>query len=349
MPFNGDGFHIMNEESSKVLDDIMVFFEQFRLPMLFLVSGAGTVYAFSRKNSWQFVKERSSRLLIPLIFGILIVVPPQTYFENKEKFGSYFDFYDVLYNYAEVNHLWFIENLFYLSVFSIPIILYLRSIRSVQFRGRLSGVLSNKYGVFILGLLLIVVRVISKEFFPEDSKDIANLSETLYFHFFFLCGIYFTSSKDLWKSIVNYRRFNLIVTIVSFALFYGYYFLPGEIASQYLSLANRWRLWYAVSAFLSVSLVFTAIGYGKKYLNHPSSLLKKLNEGIYPFYVLHQTAIVVFAYYIVQLDFSIWLKIVLLMVTTLPSILLIYHYLIYPFKVLRFLFGMKINREEKGG
>ncbi len=68
MPFNGDGFHIMNSESSKLLDDIMVFFEQFRLPLLFIISGVGTMYAFSKRSVWQFVKERTYRLLIPLIF-----------------------------------------------------------------------------------------------------------------------------------------------------------------------------------------------------------------------------------------------------------------------------------------
>ncbi|WP_048331323.1 acyltransferase family protein [Bizionia psychrotolerans] len=52
MPFNGDDFHIMNAESSKLLDDIMVFFEQVRLPLLFLISGTGTVLAFS-KRTWK--------------------------------------------------------------------------------------------------------------------------------------------------------------------------------------------------------------------------------------------------------------------------------------------------------
>lgn len=47
MPFNGDDFHIMNSESSKLPDDVMVYFEQFRLPLLFFVSGVGTIFAFS--------------------------------------------------------------------------------------------------------------------------------------------------------------------------------------------------------------------------------------------------------------------------------------------------------------
>ena len=56
MPFNGDDFHIMNADSSKLLHDIMVYFEQFRLPLLFLISGTGTVLAFSKRNWKHFLK-----------------------------------------------------------------------------------------------------------------------------------------------------------------------------------------------------------------------------------------------------------------------------------------------------
>src|SRR5688572_29938079 len=93
MPFNGDEWHIMNAQSSKLLDDIMVYFEQWRLPLLLLISGAGTVMAFSKRSPLQFVKERSYRLVIPLIFGALVIIPPQTYFEFIDKYDSYASVY----------------------------------------------------------------------------------------------------------------------------------------------------------------------------------------------------------------------------------------------------------------
>ena len=55
MPFNGDGWHIMNNESSKILDDIMVYFEQFRLPILFFISGSGSVILLSKITVKKFV------------------------------------------------------------------------------------------------------------------------------------------------------------------------------------------------------------------------------------------------------------------------------------------------------
>jgi glucan biosynthesis protein C len=66
MPFNGDNWHIMNNESSKLLDDVMVYFEQFRLPILFFISGAGAVIllskAFNSAYHWHVIGCSSAKL-----------------------------------------------------------------------------------------------------------------------------------------------------------------------------------------------------------------------------------------------------------------------------------------------
>ncbi|MFT5848840.1 acyltransferase family protein, partial [Psychroserpens sp.] len=176
MPFNGDEFHIMNTESSKLLDDIMVFFEQFRLPLLFLISGTGTMFAFSKRTWVQFVKERSMRLLIPLFFGVLFIVPPQTYYEQIHNFSAYFDVYKT--GAFETNHLWFIENLFVMSVVLIPLILFLKSSKSDPLVKGLDSIASKKYGILLWVLPLIICTIILKAKYQSDSKSITNLSST---------------------------------------------------------------------------------------------------------------------------------------------------------------------------
>ncbi|MBJ2174435.1 acyltransferase [Aureibaculum sp. A20] len=339
MPFNGDKFHIMNTDTSKILDDIMVFFEQFRLPLLFLVSGAGTIFAFSKRTWIQFLKERSTRLLIPLVFGVLFIVPPQTYYEHIETYTSYFDVYRN--GSFETNHLWFIENLFVLSVLLIPLILLLRSSKLDGFIGLLDRITTKKYGMLLLVFPLVIITIFLKQIYPSDSKAITNLSSTFFYGYFFVFGMIFTTSKNSWNHLKLYRKFNFVAFIISTILFYTYYFLPNEIVSPYLTINMRWNIWYAVCALVSWSVVITVLGYGQVWLNTKSVFLKKCNEAIYPFYVLHQTIIIVVGYYIIQLDASIFVKIILLIATSLPIILLIYRFLIYPFKIPRILFGMK--------
>ncbi|WP_350293990.1 acyltransferase [uncultured Croceitalea sp.] len=343
MPFNGDDFHIMNAESSKALDDITVFFEQIRLPLLFLISGTGTVFAFSKRKWFQFIGERSYRLLIPLFFGVVLIVPPQIYFENIQEYSSYFQLYPDALLHLKTNHLWFIENLFYISIISIPIIILFKSKQSIGVKKLLDEIASRKYGLFLWVLPLLFIKIVSKDFYPSDSKDITNLSSTFFFGYFFLTGILMTTTPNIWNHLKRHRKFNLRIAIACIIIFYGYYFLPEEIASKVFSLKVRWIIWYLVTCLVSWSSIITLLGYGQFWFNKSSPLLTKLNEAIYPFYILHQTVIVVLTFYIVKLNLPIFIKIPILLKSSLLIIIILYRFLIYPFKLTRIIFGMKKN------
>ncbi len=151
----------------------------------------------------------------------------------------------------------------------------------------------------------------------------------------------FTSTKNIWINLKTYRKFNFVVFLVSAVLFYSYYFIPNKFIKPYLSNSNQWDVWYLVSALISWTLIMTILGYGQVWFNKQSLFLQKLNEAIYPFYILHQTVIIIIGYYVIQLNLNISLKIIVLTLTTLPLILIIYRFLIYPFTIPRILFGMK--------
>lgn len=345
MPFNGDDFHIMNTESSKLLDDIMVYFEQFRLPLLFLISGTGTVLAFSKRTWKQFFKERTGRLLIPLFFGVLFIVPPQTYFQYINGFSSYWQIYTS--GRFETNHLWFIENLYVISVLVIPLIIFLKSKKSQGFITWFERISSNKMGLLLGGLPLLIFTVVLKRYYPTGSSSLTNLSETFFYTYYFITGILFASSQMFWENLKKYRRFHFVTFIISTLLFYGYYFVPNNYVEPYLSISVRWDIWYSFCCLLGWCFVLTLLGYGQVYLNKPSLWLKRMNEAIYPFYILHQTVIVIFGYYIIQLNLNIPVKIILLFISSFSVIVLLYRFLVYPFKTTRVLFGMKNNNKKR--
>lgn len=339
MPFNGDDFHIMNRDSSKLLDDIMVFFEQFRLPLLFLISGTGTIFAFSKRTWIQFAKERSVRLLIPLIFGVLFIVPPQTFFENKASYASYWDIYSN--GDFEVNHLWFIYNLFWMSLSMIPFILFLKSTKSTAFLQFFERFTVKRFGLFLIVIPLTIMFIVFKKYFPSDSKDLFNLSSTVYYGFFFVMGMIFASATSIWTYLKQYRKLNAYMFLLSSVVFYAYYFVPGAWISPYITPTLGWNIWYAVCCLVGWTFIITFLGYAQIWFAAKSTLVQKLNEAIYPFYILHQMIIVVFAYYIIQLYIAIAWKLFLLLITTFPVIIIIYRFLIYPFSMMRILFGMK--------
>ena len=89
-------YYIKNDIIYPIIMLPMYFIQQWRLPILFLISGMGTFYSLSNRSKKAFAKERVIRLFLPLMIGILFIIPPQVYFErlDRDQFtGSYFDFW----------------------------------------------------------------------------------------------------------------------------------------------------------------------------------------------------------------------------------------------------------------
>ncbi len=128
-------FHLKNNVIIPWFIKPMIFINLWRLPVLFVISGMGTRFAFSKRTGKQYIIERLKRLLIPLIFGILIIVPPQVYLERLSKgenFSSYFNFYPHFFEglYPTGNfswhHLWFLPYLLFMSLVATPLFIYLK-------------------------------------------------------------------------------------------------------------------------------------------------------------------------------------------------------------------------------
>ena len=92
---------------------------------------------FEKRTTAKYVKERVKRLVIPLISGLLLLVPIMTYF--AERFhngytGGYLEQYILFFTKKSdlsrytggftVGHLWFILYLFIISMLTLPLILW---------------------------------------------------------------------------------------------------------------------------------------------------------------------------------------------------------------------------------
>jgi len=49
------------------------------MPLLFAVAGMSSYYALRKRSTREYAKERTNKLLIPLIFGLLLIIPIQSY------------------------------------------------------------------------------------------------------------------------------------------------------------------------------------------------------------------------------------------------------------------------------
>lgn len=129
-------WEIKNNVISTAFEPFMLFFSQWRMSLLFLVSGAAVHFALDKLPAKAFLWNRTKRLFFPLVFGMLFIIPPQIYFHrlSKEASPGYLDFQLSVFRlqpYPEGNfswhHLWYLAYIFTYSVLFLPLFLWLRS------------------------------------------------------------------------------------------------------------------------------------------------------------------------------------------------------------------------------
>ena len=169
------GYHIKNNEISQNLTYPMLFVNQWRLPVLFIISGMGTRFALSYRPGSQFIHERFVRLVIPLVFGIFFIISPQIYYErlaNGQFSGSFIEFYphffDGIYPSGNFswNHLWFLPYLFVYSLILAPLFLLIRNNPNLKFLNTIKNTIKKPLGLFVFALPLIFVQYTLAPIFP---------------------------------------------------------------------------------------------------------------------------------------------------------------------------------------
>jgi len=93
------------------------------------------------------------------------------------------------------------------------------------------------------------------------------------------------------------------------------------------------------------SVVFI-LGLGARHLNFNSRALAYGNEAVLPFYVFHQTIILMVGYYIIRWPIAAPLKFVIIAVLSFAAIMALYELFVRRFNAMRFLFGMRPLRRS---
>ncbi|SED22572.1 Peptidoglycan/LPS O-acetylase OafA/YrhL, contains acyltransferase and SGNH-hydrolase domains [Tenacibaculum sp. MAR_2009_124] len=343
-------FHLKNNIIYDWLVYPMWFLNQWRLPILFVISGMGTYYALQNKTGTQFTLERIKRLGLPLIFGMICIISPQIYFErlDKNEFnGNYFDFWpSQLFNgiYPEGNfswhHLWFLPYLLVFSIILTPLFLYLKNHPNNKFISWIKRITIKPAGLYFFIIPLYLIEAFIEPFFPVTHNLINDWFTFInYITLFFFGFLLISIQNTFWNTTVKYRNYFLITGILSFSIMLF-------ITHQYKDSIIR----HFIEAFLKVmnlwSWILALFGFSAKHLNRKSTILNYANEAVYPFYILHQTIMIVIAYYLIELDWSLALKSSIMIIGTFVISWFFYEFLIRRRKYIRPLFGLK-KRERR--
>lgn len=346
------GWHIKSEEKSEVMRWVMIWLHYWRMPLLFFISGAGTYFALRKRTYGGYARERVSRLFVPLVFGMFVIVPPQIYYErlfNGAKFADYADFYRTVFEFVPYpkgsfswHHLWFVAYLFLFSLVSIPLFRWLKAGSGLKFMHWIERLVARKGGALWYALVLTLSQVILAPFYPDETH--ALFDDWAYFTFnllLFWGGYVLVSRPTLWQVMTDQRHIYGIATLISTLILYGLF-----IAVRFIYPAWDDVKWFDVvwdiNAFcLTWFSVLASIAYGYHYLNRPHPILPKLNEGVYPFYILHQTIIVCIGYYLLKVNLGVWGGFFVISTLSLVLSAGLYWFVIKRVKILRLVFGLK--------
>jgi hypothetical protein len=351
-------FHIKNQPTAEWFETWMAFLSQWRLPLLFMISGIVIYYSIGKRTTKEFVKERAKRLLIPLIFGMFVIVPPQIYVErisNGVQFTNYWEFWKTVFNFVPYplggslswHHLWYVLYIFIYSIIALPIFIYLRSERSFNFKNRITNfVKKNPNSIYLIFIPFIVFYYSLVRAFPTTHSLIDDWYNHSISFTVFLYGFFIASIDGFWEAITLKRKQSLILaaipsTILILFVWGPTFDIPFEEADWFIYVYGIFK-WIFITSWLHAIL-----GFGRVLLNKKSKFLSYANESVYPFYIIHQTVELVFAYHIIQLDWAIIPKFILLAVVTFGGSLMLYELIIRRYNLTRLLFGMKpIDKSE---
>ena len=326
-------WHVKSRFASNAIEPLMMLTSPWRLTLLFLIAGAATRFMADKISIRQFLAMRMVRLWPPLLLAIFVIVPPQSYFEIVEALQTanglganptdWLDNFYIKYvtgsgNWCDAdgclitptyNHMWFVA---YLILYTLALIVILPMLRRVP--SAVSAIVAGPLLIIVPWLYLSALRLTLFPIFGEshDFRDDWYL-HILYFSVF-LFGFAIAKHQDFFDRCVRLRWTALAIALICWATLIVYYNAFSDAAPPPAWLQAIMRSVRELDAWCAI---IAAIGLAHHHLRNVDGPVRQiLTQAIFPFYLVHQTIIVVVGHYLDELRFPLAIEVPLLLATT---------------------------------
>jgi glucans biosynthesis protein C len=358
-------FPVINQPTNFGMMAVVFFAKLWGMPLLFVVAGAGVWHSLRQRTPGGFTRERLRRLLPPLVVGIVIFLPPQVYFlllGRGHDPGPYWRFLgrfldlrlalgfpmfvrgaapDGLF---ELGQLWFLYYLLLYSVLLLPVFLFLRRRLDQERLEWLTDRCRPPWGVVLLALPVVLVEVALGIVGPGSWHSYVHA-------IFLLYGFLIAADHRVGEAISRSWRPALLIGMAALpGLFIiTVYDLGGAdrlVGTDYDPWSLAFRLLKATAGTAWAIAIF---GFVSSRIRRPQEsavpaaqhrAMRYANQAILPFYVLHQTPIVVIGVYVAQWRVGSLPKYMIIGLASLAATMLVYDLGIRRTRITRVLFGM---------
>jgi glucan biosynthesis protein C len=319
-------WHVKSSRASDAIEPLMMLTNPWRLTLLFLIAGAATRFMADNMSAWKLTGARMGRLWPPLLLAVFVIVPPQAYYEIVEairalppeqaaQYALALDNFYVKYvtasgNWCDsdgclttptYNHMWFVAYLILYTLALVPLLPLLRRAPKA-----LSVLLAGPFLILTPWLIMAALRVTLFPMFGEshDFREDWYL-HALYFSVF-LFGFAIAKHQLFFDRCVNLRWTALAIALVCWAAIITYFnaYPDGVTPPEWLRAIMR-----SVRELDAWCAIVAAIGFAHRHLKNADGPVRQLlTQAIFPFYLIHQTVIVVTGHYIDDLQLPLWIE-----------------------------------------
>ena len=300
-------WHVKSVHLAEWLQWPMLFVNRWRMDLIFLISGIAAAFLLKTDRVWSFVRARHWRLVLPLVFGMLVVVPIQPYAQGVSNGLVEPGFWRFLLDYFSGrqwpkdafsgwehgytwNHLWYLA---YLWMYTLGLALLAKPLASAAGKrlcARFTG-LRGRALQLLPALPLLLYTLTLQQWFPEDGDFIHDWYRNAMYFTVFLYGYLIARDAGFWAEALRLRRSSLKLAL---ALFVPYIALVATLPET-LPFWQQAVVW-SLRVFYIWTMLLAILGWAHAWLNRPFRWLPWANESVYPWYILHQSLIVGFGY-----------------------------------------------------
>lgn len=336
-------WHVKSSRASEAIEPLMLLVNPWRLTLLLLISGAATRFMADKLSPGALTWSRMGRLWPPLLLAVFVIVPPQAYYEVAEAMQAlpahvasqypltldnfYLKYVTASGNWCDddgclttptYNHMWFVAYLILYTLALIPLLPLLRRAPKA-----LGWFISGIGLILTPWLFMFVLRVRLFPIFGESH----DFREDWYLHplYFavFLFGFAIAKHEPFFARCMAWRWLALAIALASWAALLAFYAANPEGAQP----ADWQRLiMRGVRELQAWTGIVAAIGFAHRHLRGADGPARRmLTQAIFPFYLIHQTVIVVAGFHLDDLQLPLWIEAPVLMGVTALGCWLFYE------------------------
>jgi hypothetical protein len=315
------------------------------LASLFFISGVAVRFAIDKVTLGKFVVERTKRLFIPLAFGTLVVCVPQSYVALRYSgeippgffafYRDYLGFGQYAFSLPDLHQLWYVAAILSYTLITAACLPVMRAVTS-KVSDPLFGWLARGgvWRTLFVPAIPFVLYVAVLDIYLSSS-DLSHWAGTARSFTFFLIGFFAAKNQNFWRAIDHALPASIALSIVLASLSLVAWLYQFEIG------ADSGLLYAAllVRPFYSWSIMVMLLGLARKFANRPGPALTYLTAGVFPYYILHLTIILVVAYWFTMHEAPLAIEAATILGTTVLGCAIGYE-IIRRVPILRPLFGL---------